>query len=102
MSPQTTIPVACTVNLLANGKSNWVTPFAIDPNVFAIDSSNFHNDLCIGVNDVIDAQLNHPDTSCVMQLIEQGIKPLDRNMLHESSDVKRLIRYWPKLAVKDN
>ena len=70
MSPQTTNAVTCAVNLLANGKSNWVTPFTIDPNVFAIDRSNFRNDLCIGVNDLIDAQLNDPVTSRVMQFIE--------------------------------
>ena len=62
MSPQTTNAVTCAVNLLAKGKSDWVTPFTIDPNVFAIDSSNFRNDLCIGVNDLIDAQLKDPVT----------------------------------------
>ena len=102
MSPQTTNAVTCAVNLLAKGKSNWVTPFTIDPNVFAIDSSNFRNDLRIGVNDLIDAQLNDPVTSRVMQFIEQGKKPLAKDMLHEPSDVKRLIRDWPKLVVKDN
>ena len=102
MSPQTTNAVTCAVNLLAKGKSNWVTPFTIDPNVFAIDSSSSRNDLCIGVNDLIDAQLNDPVTSRVMQFIEQGKKPLAKDVLHESSNVKRLIRDWPKLVVKDN
>ena len=100
--PQTTNGVTCAVNLLAKGKSNWVTPFTIDPNVFAIDSSNFRNDLLIGVNDLVDAQLNDPATSHVMQFIKQGKKPLAKEMSHESSDVKRLIRDWPRLVVKDN
>ena len=102
ISPPTTNAVTCAVNLLANGKSNWVTPFSIDSNVFAVDSSNFRNDLCIGANNLIDAQLNDPVTSHVMQFNEQGKKPLAKDMLHESSDVKRLIRDWPKLVVKDN
>ena len=50
---------------------------------------NFRNDLCIGVNDLIDAQLNNPVTSRVMMFIEQGKKPLAKGMLHESSDVKQ-------------
>ena len=102
MSPQTTNAVTCAVNFLAKGKSNRVTPRNIDPNVFAIDSSNFRNDLCIGVNDLIDAQLNDPVTSRVMQFIEQGKKPQAKDMLHESSDVKQLIRDWPKLLIRDN
>ena len=61
---------------------NWVTPFTIDPNVFAIDSSNFRNDLRIGVNDLINAQLNDPVMSRVLQFIEQGKKPLATDMLH--------------------
>ena len=102
MLPQTTNAITCAVNLLANGKSNWVTPFAIDPNVFAIDSSNSRNDLRVGVNDLIDAQLSNPVTSRVMHFIEQGEKPLAKELLHESSDVKRLIRDWPKPVVKDS
>ena len=76
MSPQTTNAVTCAVNLLAHGKSNWATPFAIDPNVSAVNSSNLHNDLRVGVDDLIDAQLNDPVTSRVMHFIEQGEKPL--------------------------
>jgi len=54
------------------------------------------------VNDLLNGQLNDPVTSRVIQFIEQGKKPLPKDMLHESSDVKRLIWDWPKLVVKDN
>ena len=100
MLPQTTNAVTCAVHLLGNGKSDWVTPFTLDPNVFAIGNSNFGNDLCIGVSNLIHAQLGDPVTNRVMQFIEQGKKPLAKDLLHESSDVKRLIRDWPKLVVK--
>ena len=88
MSPQTTNAMIYAVNLLAKGKSNWATPCTMDPNVLAIDSSNFRNDLRIGVNDLLNGQLNDPVTSRVIQFIEQGKKPLPKDLLHESSDVK--------------
>ena len=87
---------------MASGKSKWVTPLTFDPNIFAIDSTNSRENSCICVNDLIDAQLHDPVTSRVIQFIEKGKKPLAKDLLHDSSDVKRLLHDWPKLVVQDN
>ena len=54
------------------------------------------------MNTIMYSQLNDPVMSRVIQFIKQGKKPLAKELLHESSDVKRLVRDWPKLVVKDS
>ena len=101
MLPQTRTAVTCAVNLLAEGKSNWIAPFTVDPNVLVIDSTNPPKDLTINANDLVDAQLNDPITSRVIHFLDKGKKPLPKDLLHESPDVKRLLRDWPKLVLVD-
>ena len=47
------------------------------------------------------AQLNDPITSRVIHFLHKGKKPLPKDLLHESPDVKRLLRDWPKLVLVD-
>ena len=102
MLPQTRVAVACAVHLLASAKSNCVTPLTFNPNVFAIDSTNLWESSYISVNDLINVQLHDPVTSRVIQFVEKGKRPLAKDLLDDSSDVKRLLRDWPKLVVQDN
>ena len=99
--PQTRTAVTCAVNLIAKGKSTWVSPLTFDSNVFAIDSTPSRKDFSINVNDLIEAQLNDPVTSRVIHFLETGKKPLSKDLSNESHDVKRLLRDWPKLAISN-
>ena len=101
MLPKTRTAVTSAVNMLATGKSNWITPLTIEPYVLAIEDMTSQKDLSFTVNDLVQAQLSDPVTSRVIHFMDNGKKPLPKDLLHESPAVKRLLRDWPKLVRKD-
>ena len=87
--------------MLATGKLNWITPLTIDPNILAIENMTSQKDLSFTVNDLVQAQLSDPVTSHVIHYMENGRKPLPKDLLYESPAVNPLLRDWPKLVRKD-
>ena len=87
--------------MLATAKSSWIMPLTINPNGLAIEDMTSQKDLSFTVNDLVRAQLSDLVTSRVIHFMENGKRPLPKDLLHESPAVKRLLRDWCKLVRKD-
>ena len=96
--------LTCAAQLVDKGEPNFITSLSTDPNVLSIDclSNTVNPTTKVNTNDLRQAQLNDQIVSRVHYYVNNGIRPLPKDISTEVPDVKRVLREWPKLELDNN
>ena len=96
--------LTCEAQLFDKGEPNFITSLSTDPNVLSIDclTNTVNPTTKVSINDLHQAQLNDQIVSRVHYYVNNGTRPLPKDISTEVPDVKRLLREWPKLELDNN